>query len=273
MIRLTVLVENCVFKESLRAEHGFAAWVETPAGNVLFDTGQTDALIHNAKLLGIDVSTTKAIVLSHGHFDHTGGLLPAMESSPSAKVYLKRSALENKLSMRTCTLREIGIPGKESLIGFGSRVVFVEEDLELEGIGRLVADIPVDPEFPVHNRKLEVERGGAKIPDPFDDEQILALRDGAKIHVLTGCAHRSLPNIVNAAIRATGVSKIGSIVGGLHLIGMDEAHLDKLAGFMSGVDFENLYPCHCSGIAEKLYLRDKLGDRVKLISTGDNITL
>jgi 7,8-dihydropterin-6-yl-methyl-4-(beta-D-ribofuranosyl)aminobenzene 5'-phosphate synthase len=86
-MKIKLLIENKVFFEDLTAEHGLSAWIETPDGNILFDTGQTGALVRNAGFLGVELSSANAIVLSHGHYDHTGGFGRRWKLVHSAKVY------------------------------------------------------------------------------------------------------------------------------------------------------------------------------------------
>ncbi len=145
--------------------------------------------------------------------------------------------------------------------------------MELSKSAILVADIPVDSRFPIHNRKLEVEKEGVHTPDDFEDEQVLVLRDGDKIHILTGCSHRNLPNIVNAAIRATRTAKIGS--NSVDSICKEPTIPSWILSpnFCRTSIFENIYPCHCTGLTELFKLAGLLGSRFKPVSTGDIITL
>ena len=100
-LRLTVLVENTVFQPGALAEHGLSFWLETPAGSVLFDTGQRYALVANVGMLGVRLGEARAVVLSHGHFDHTGSLEFVLSHAPQATLFAHPAAFAPKFSLRT----------------------------------------------------------------------------------------------------------------------------------------------------------------------------
>ena len=107
--RITVLVENTAGGQGLLAEHGLSFWIEIGSRRILFDTGQSEILFHNAQVLGIDLGTVDAIVLSHGHYDHVGGLRRMLEMAPAVPVYLHPQALEPKFACGGERSREIGM--------------------------------------------------------------------------------------------------------------------------------------------------------------------
>ena len=107
-IRTTVLVEDTVPASGLSAEHGLSFWIEYAGKRILFDTGQSDILIHNAKKLDINLADADAIILSHGHYDHTGGLAAVLGVAAKARVYLHPAAIEPKFSPKTSGVKQIG---------------------------------------------------------------------------------------------------------------------------------------------------------------------
>ncbi len=267
-MRAVILTDNRSGRPDLAAEHGFSAWVETPGFRFVFDTGWTDACVKNAVRLGVDLSSADAVVLSHGHYDHAGGLVAVFRAAPDASVYLKREALEGKFSTRRGGIRDVGMPQSSRECLADGRAIYLDRDTRLGEHVLLVTDIPAGGGFPVNNEGLTVKRDGRSVPDPFDDELAVTLIDGGRIHILTGCSHRALPNIVEAAFAASGVRRVGSILGGLHTKGTGRETLDKLAGYLETVGFEALYPCHCTGREEADYLRGRLGDRVRPAAAG-----
>ena len=161
---ITTLVENCVYNRKLEAEHGLSLYVRTPEKRILFDTGQSDLLLRNATLLHIDLKAVDALVLSHGHSDHTGGLRAFLAENDRATVFCKRDALNRKFKKE----RENGLLDASSLDL--SRFCFVDEVTEIYPGVVLCPDIPLSQKEDTHFGHFFTEVNGQRIPDTFTDE-------------------------------------------------------------------------------------------------------
>jgi 7,8-dihydropterin-6-yl-methyl-4-(beta-D-ribofuranosyl)aminobenzene 5'-phosphate synthase len=195
-VRITVLVENTAESPGLLAEHGLAFWIEIGSQCVLFDTGQGGVLVNNAYRLGVSLNRVDAIVLSHGHYDHTGGLADALRSHQRTTVYAHPDAMKPKFARnQDGTSREIGIPGvcQEALRRSRDRLVLTEKPTTLSN--GLVATGPVP-------RITDFEDTGGPFfldaqcqqPDPLWDDQAIFFESKQGTVVLLGCAHSGVIN-------------------------------------------------------------------------------
>ena len=191
-INVTVLVENTVGREELKAEHGFSVWIETKNGNILWDTGQTTLCIDNAQKLGIPLNETGRIVLSHGHYDHTGGLLQTLLTAPQAQVYghpdmfVQRYSLHNKPA---CMVHPIGSPVQKELIetrcsslNLSSRPSEIIPGIFTTG------EIPRNTDYEDTGGDFFLDTACSK-PDLIPDDQALYFETLQGIVVILGCAH------------------------------------------------------------------------------------
>jgi len=260
-MRVTVLVDNLAC-DGLRKEHGLSFLVETGGGAVVFDTGQTDAWLANMSALGRDPGAIKAIALSHGHYDHTGGLaaLPPSAGMPchihAAGVW-PRYARDARDARGT---RQIGIPG--SALRGELRFAYSRSALEILPGVTLSGEIPVCPPAIDPSAGRFFEDPEARRPDLFVDEQCLILREGGEAAVLAGCSHRGVENNVRAAMRIAGTDRLALLAGGFHLNDAGENRLAEVAAFLAGVKIDRIACCHCTGDRAFRFLAGRLGGRV-----------
>lgn len=268
---ITVLVENDAARDDLGAEHGLSLWIETTNGNVLFDTGASGLFAENAENLGIDLSAADAVVLSHGHYDHAGGLSYALDRT-SAPLYVGKDATMPKRKRGPEGLCDIGcdstvvndFANRDS--GSGLSLVTGLQKI-LPGIAVLPA-VPMDEAAPADNGRLLRERDGKIEQDPFDDELSLLLNGRDHVVVVTGCSHRGIANIVAAARQAyTGPASVPwQIVGGFHLSHENEDRVRSIGRALS--DVAELRAGHCTGAEAFGILAEMLPGRVGPIPAG-----
>jgi 7,8-dihydropterin-6-yl-methyl-4-(beta-D-ribofuranosyl)aminobenzene 5'-phosphate synthase len=252
MITLTVLSENTARGAGILGEHGLSFWLDTGTHRVLFDTGQGLALRHNAATLGIDLARADAIVLSHGHFDHVGGLEAALGVARRAPLYLHPRAVEKKYSGANpaAGARRISVP-------------FVETEAFRRDERRVIASIVPGEVVPGVWATGEIPRtndfedtGGPFFldeeltrPDPLLDDQALFFLTREGVVVVLGCAHAGVVNTLGRVAELTGGAAIHTVVGGMHLENASPRRMAETLAALRRFDVQHFGPMHCTGWA------------------------
>ena len=249
MVRITVLVENKAQGSGLLAVHGLAFWLEAGQRNVLFDTGPGAALEHNARRLGIALESADAIVLSHGHYDHTGGLAVASRLAPQATIYAHPAAFERKYAGSAGgTNRDIGAADSEDRLArwVTHRLVHTAEPTEVcEGVS-VTGAIPRLTDFEDTGGSFFLD-GDSRVHDPLIDDQALFFGSSRGTVVLLGCAHAGVINTLRYVQELTGGRPIHTVVGGMHLMQASPERMEQTIEALRELDVERLGPAHCTG--------------------------
>jgi len=248
--RITVLVENTAGGRGLLAEHGLAFWIELGDRKVLFDTGQSNVLLGNARRLGIRLEQVDAIVLSHGHYDHTGGLGDALRNSRATTVYAHPMALGAKYVRNPDgTARDIGMLAlDEQMVRDMAELVWVEGPTEICGRLRLTGPIPRDNDFEDTGGVFFRDKGCTE-PDQIIDDQAAFVETPAGAVVILGCAHAGVINTLVHIQSLTDSRPIHTVIGGMHLLHASPERMDKTVDELRRLDVQRLLPCHCTGMA------------------------
>ena len=255
-MKITVLCEDTCARKGLAAEHGLSLYIETDTHRILFDMGQTDLFARNAAALGIDLSAVDVAVLSHGHYDHGGGLDAFLQMNRKAEVWVSEHAFGNYYSSPE---KYIGL---EKSLRAHPRVRFVGEYAKIaEGVELFACNMR-EKCVPVCAYGLTELQSGAHVPDCFLHEQYLLL-DGETL--ISGCSHKGILNIA-------AWFPVKRVVGGFHFVKLDPAGagravLDAAAERLeaTGMDF---YTCHCTGVGQYGYLKGKM-KRLFYLGCGD----
>ena len=255
-LRITLLVDN-ESPSDLTAEHGFAAWIETGEQRILFDTGQGIALDQNAQRLGIDLSLATALVLSHGHYDHTGGVPGFLATNASARVLFGRGIDTQRFSCHPNQAPRAN--------GIGDTVDLALRELPAHRRTEITAPCYLTPSIgisgPIPRQASFEDTGGPffldaeqRHPDIIGDELAMWFETDRGLVILTGCCHSGLVNTINHARAVSGIERVHAIVGGLHLLNASADRLEQTIRFVADCSPDFLIPCHCTGphIVEQL---------------------
>jgi 7,8-dihydropterin-6-yl-methyl-4-(beta-D-ribofuranosyl)aminobenzene 5'-phosphate synthase len=246
--RITVLVENTAGGRGLLGEHGLSFWIEWNDKRFLFDTGQGHVLLNNARRLGIALENMDAVVLSHGHYDHIGGLGEVLRNSRATIVYAHPAAFEAKYARNPDgSARDVGMPGlDEEMIRDMAELVLVEEPVKLCCGLHLTGPVPRTTDFE--------DTGGAFFkdcacvePDPLVDDQAAFVETPAGTIVILGCAHAGVINTLRYVQELTDGRGIHTVLGGMHLRHAGPERMDKTVGELRRLNVQRLLPCHCTG--------------------------
>jgi len=272
-MKITILNENTVYKRGLSAEHGLSLYIECHGRKILFDVGQSDVFLRNAGNLGVDLQDLDAVILSHGHYDHCGGMEALVKEIELPKVYITKKAFEEKKNINSdgVTYRNIGIDWDKSLLG--DRVVEVEEKCEIsEGI-YLLQGIPYANDFEEPGKGLMVWKNEELIVDKMEDEQILVIEEDDRLHVFLGCSHPGIINALNYVKREFPGKKIDSLLAGMHLKGAANQRLERTFDELEQFDIELMMPVHCTGQEAIVRMKRRFPSQCRIVTCGEVIEI
>jgi len=271
-IRITALVENTA-GHGLLGEHGLALWIETPAGAVLLDTGQGEVLLRNARALGTELPSAKAIILSHGHYDHTGGLPAAMSEARHARVFMHPAAIGPKFTRRPAgRLRNIGMPdtARKAVQQHAARVVWIERPTEVLPGLHATGPIPRVTEFEDTGGAFFLDADGL-VPDTLVDDQAVWFDAPEGVVVLLGCAHAGVVNSVMYVRQLAGGRPIYAVVGGMHLLAASDIRMATTVAALREMDVQRVAMSHCTGFAAMARLYHELPGRCFHCTAGTRL--
>lgn len=293
-MKWTVLVENTVQKRGILAEHGLSVLVETADRRILFDAGQTDVFLKNALLLKLSLDDLDGVVLSHGHYDHGGGLeyLSALKMDADLSVptvYVGAGAFSEKFSKeKDGSFRNIGI--SKSLMETlqieeteGVKEIFpglfllsqIPRGADFEGVSPVFfkgrEDGPVLDAAQSGRLLPDTMQGEQLLPDTMQDEQVLVIRDGGKIHVIAGCCHMGFVSCLRYVREKFPEEAFGTVLAGMHLRSASCERLNATIEAVRELNIERLIPVHCTGMMAIAQMKLALGERCRTVSAGSEI--
>ncbi len=247
-LKITLLVENTARKRGLLAEHGLSFLIETGGEKILFDTGQGLALRHNAAQLNLDLKTIDAVALSHGHYDHTGGLTFALNAMNTPRLYVHPEAFSLKYTRNSDgTAREVGMNAGNKITAHElAEVIPVKDKTEIAPGLFLTGPIPRTTNFE-DTGGLFFKDAACTIPDDLPDDQALFAETPNGTVVILGCAHSGVINTLRYIQTLTANRPIHTVIGGIHLLHADSNRMEQTITELRRLNIQHLHPCHCTG--------------------------
>lgn len=297
-MRIINLAENTEGAAGCGFEHGLCFYIETEHHKLLMDTGQSDLFIKNAEKLGVDLTKVDTVVLSHGHYDHGGGILPFAEINPDAKIYVQASAfgeyysLDSKGQPHYIGLAE-GIRELPQIVVVGSKPDSAEkEDAQSEvdtegsfedGIYRIDDELSLftgignEHPIPSANQRLMKKTEEDMVQDDFVHEQCLVINEGTKSVLLSGCAHHGILNILDRYRELYGGDP-DVVISGFHMMkrhGYSDADITMIID--TALELRKLrtvfYTGHCTGVEPYNAMKKLMGDKLHYVHSGDEIRI
>ena len=258
-MRITSLVENTALNDNFHVEHGLSLYIETEGHRLLFDMGQTSFFVENARKLGIDLADVDTAVLSHGHYDHGGGLKKFLEINHKAPVYLSRYAFEPHYTGRE---KYIGL---DNSLAENSRLIFTDDVMKIGQNLTLYSCNDLVRQNDLGSFGLNMVQNDEFIPDDFRHEQYLLIEEDGKKVLISGCSHKGILDIMEWF-------KPDVLVGGFHFskLPLDET----LAGYAKHLNTFNtdFYTCHCTGTDQFHFMKAYM-NRLFYLSAGQSINI
>lgn len=274
-MKVVTLLENTACAPELAADHGLSLYIETAAHKILFDMGPDEAFLSNAEKLGVDLTAVELAILSHGHYDHGGGLRAFCDLNRQAAVLVHNEAFGEFYAVAPGEEpRYIGLDPELWLLE--RRIVPTADELAYEEL-TLFSDVPDGFAALSASATLKEQTADGFVPDPFLHEQDLLIQEDGKAVLFAGCAHQGIVNILSAAKKRLGQMP-DVVFGGFHLFQLDPAdpQSDELIAATGKALLEGdtvYYTGHCTGDYAYEKLHAILGDRLRHMSGGSTVEI
>lgn len=272
---IKTLVENTAIAEQFTGEHGLSLYIETKKHKLLFDLGATDLFLRNAQKMGVNIAEVDLVVISHGHYDHGGGLPTFLQENSQAKIYLHEKAFEKHYSKRpNGNVAEIGLLEE---LKENDRIELVGDFLRIDEELTLFSNVKAREFYSLSNRTLLMQVGEEMVEDTFAHEQNLIINENGKKVLIAGCAHNGIVNIVKR-LNELQDKPADYVIGGFHLtnpgLGTNEepALINAIGAYLNTTE-SLYYTCHCTGLEPFRQLKEVMKDKIQYLATGTVLNL
>lgn len=276
-MKIICLIED--YQKDLRfgSEHGVSFYLETSNHKLLFDVGQSSLFLSNALKMNVDISKVDTLVISHGHYDHGGGLEDFLRVNKHAKVYIQEEALEDFYSMRK--ENEYTYIGLDQKLFSSDRLIKIKGNTVIDDEITIISKIKKKEFFPTSNQTMYKKVKGNYLLDDFSHEQSLLVKDKDAYVLLVGCSHMGIINIINQVEKKIEPNRLTAVIGGFHFKSRSEEHQEsektimEIASFMKDKKIEMYYTGHCTGKNAYNIMKNILKDRLNSFYPGWQIDI
>lgn len=275
MIEIYTLVEDYAgYETSFWGQHGISFLIEYKNKRVMFDTGQSeDPIIHNAKLLNLDLKNIDYIFLSHCHYDHTGGVLGVLKEIGKKTSVVAHPTIFREHFVKEPYLRYVGIPFSRKEIEEFGILLLVDEPFQLAKDIYSTGEIIEREEFEKTVLETYSIKDGKFIKDELLDDMSLIIKSPDGLIIISGCSHAGIVSIIKHAIKITGERKIRAVIGGFHLIDASEERIEKTINSFKELDVEEVYAGHCTGLRAEAKFQETYRKKFHKLHAGMKIVI
>lgn len=273
-MKIITLIENTEGRPGCRTEHGLSFYVEAEKHRLLADTGASGAFLENARLLGVDMKNVDTVVISHGHYDHAGGVLDFVKQNPEARIYLQRQAEEPYYHVRKEGRKYIGMAPEIREL---PQCIPLDGDFRIDEELFLFSGIRGRKFWPEGNRELKQLKDGVLVQDTFSQEQCLVITEKDRRILISGCAHNGILNILER-FRELFHAWPDAVLSGFHM--KQEGAFSPEQEYIIRETAETLkemgMPCftgHCTGEHAYRLMKNIMGEQLQAMGSGREIRI
>lgn len=272
VMKIINLVEDTQGNNICGKEHGLSFYIETEKHKLLMDAGAGDLFLKNAEILGIDIGQVDILILSHGHYDHGGGIPDFVKVNSRARIYMKATAGADYYHPTPKKDRYIGIDKEIAKL---PQCVLTEGSLEIDEELYLFSDITGQKNRAKGNLQLKKRTESGYIQDTFDHEQCLVIRQEGKHILLSGCAHNGILNILDRYMEIYG-SHPDLVISGFHMVQKGEYTKEDIKNIVDTAyalkEMNTVfYTGHCTGKTAYDMMKEIMGEKLQAIHSGETI--
>ncbi len=274
-MKITFLSDNKTENSACTAEWGLSVFIESCGHKVLFDVGASPIFAENARNLGVDLKEAEAVVISHGHYDHTEGMEAFCGINGKAPIYIHKKAISEAYGIdqsggiedENCGIRwsEQFTESIMPRINFTEDVVKINDRMTIVGNTKPLEEYPMTDKFyrPAKNREDKF------LEDPMDHEQFLVVKEPKGLYVFSGCSHVGMMAVINRVSEMFPDEKIVALIAGMHLYPLSKEEKRKVVDSICNLGIEKIFPVHCTGMEAILMFKERLGDGCVIASAGE----
>lgn len=272
-MKFQFLIENKTDTPGCVAEHGLSIYIEAQGKKLVFDAGASALFAQNAKKLDVDLSRAEALIISHGHYDHTGGVPEFCRINREAPLYIHKDAFyesygteKGKIEDKPCGIRWT----EEERRQIEPRIIKTEEPVWLTENIVISGTIPADPNCQQTEHFYRRLPDNTLVLDDMAHEQILVIREKEGLYVFSGCSHKGVIPAVSYARKLFGGERIAALTAGMHLYSAGREMRERVVGQILSEKMDTVIPVHCTGINAICDLKATLGEKCIAAATGSS---